>query len=94
MASGVDADMLEALENDLDSLAPLRVQAIIKFAGKCATAPYSLLDGDYDAVRSQGVSDAEIVEIITLAALGNYLDTIADSLKIEVDDMIAQALAS
>ncbi|HIF10173.1 MAG TPA: hypothetical protein EYQ81_10260 [Sneathiellales bacterium] len=94
MASGVDADMLEALENDLESLSPLRVQAIVKFAEKCAAAPHSLTDGDYDAVRSQGVSDEEIVEIVTLAALGNYLDTIADALKLEVDDMIAQALAS
>ncbi len=94
MASGVDADMLAAIENDLETLSPLRVQAIVKFAEKCAASPRSLVDADYDAVRSQGVSDEEIVEIVSLAALGNYLDTIADSLKIEVDDMIAEALAS
>jgi alkylhydroperoxidase family enzyme len=53
---------------------------------------HNLSDADYDSVREQGVSDEEIVEIISLAALGNYLDTIADSLKLEVDDAIAQAL--
>ena len=54
----------------------------------------SLTDADYEEVRNQGVSDEEMVEIIALAALGNYLDTIADSLKLPVDDFIAQALAS
>ena len=54
----------------------------------------SLTDADYEEVRNQGVSDEEMVEIIALAALGNYLDTIANSLKLPVDDFIAQALAS
>ena len=94
MASGVDSDMLAALESDLSSLSPLRVQAIVRFAEKCAFEPSSLTDDDYEDVRAQGVSDEEIVEIVSLAALGNYLDTIAESLKLEVDDIIAQALKS
>ena len=62
------------------------------FAKKCATDPHSLGDADYENLREQGISDEEIVEIIALAALGNYLDTIADALKLEVDEAIAQAL--
>jgi alkylhydroperoxidase/carboxymuconolactone decarboxylase family protein YurZ len=38
-------------------------------------------------VRAEGVSDEEIVEIIALAALGNYLDTLADALRVDVDDV-------
>ena len=89
---GIDEDTLAALDSDLAGLSPRRVQAIVAFAKKCATDRQSLVDADYDSIREQGVSDEEIVEIISLAALGNYLDTLADSLKVEVDEAIAQAL--
>jgi uncharacterized peroxidase-related enzyme len=89
---GIDEETLAALDSDLEALAPRRVQEIVKFAQKCAGNPLDLGAADYDAVRQQGVGDEEIVEIITLAALGNFLDTLADSLKLEVDSVIADAL--
>ena len=94
VSSGIEQDTLEALEKDLSALSPVRVQTIVRFAEKCAMDRQNLTDADYEDVRNQGVSDEEMVEIIALAALGNYLDTIADSLKLPVDDFIAQALAS
>ncbi len=89
---GVDEETLAALDSNLAGLSPRRVQAIVAFAKKCATDRHSLGDADYENLREQGISDEEIVEIVSLAALGNYLDTIADSLKLEVDEAIAQAL--
>ena len=65
----------------------------MKFALKCAMDRQSLTDEDYEDVRAQGVGDGELIEIVALAALGNFLDTIADSLKIDVDSVIAEALA-
>jgi uncharacterized peroxidase-related enzyme len=91
-AVGIDEDTLSALDNNLGALAPKRVQAIVSFARKCAMEPQSLVDDDYQAVRDLGIGDDEIVEIISLAALGNYLDTIADSLKLNVDEAISEAL--
>ncbi len=44
-------------------------------------------------MRALGVSDEEIVEIISLAALANYLNTIADSMQIDLDEAISAALA-
>ncbi len=87
---GVDEQTLAALDSDLESLAPRRVQAIIKFAQKCALNPQSLTKEDYDGVRDQGVSDEELMEIIGLAALGNFADTLADAVKIDVDDVFKQ----
>ena len=78
---GVDEHTLAALDSDLAALAPVRVQAIVKFGVKCAMDPHNLSEADYEEVRAQGISDAEMVEIIALAALGNYLDTIADALR-------------
>lgn len=79
MSAGIDEDTLAALDSDLEVLSPLRVQAIVKFAKKCALDRANIEDADFDHVRDQGVSDEEIMEIIALAALGNYLNTIADS---------------
>ena len=90
---GVEEDTLAALQNDLSSVAPERVQAIVLFAQKCALNPQGLMAKDYDAVRQQGVSDEEIIEVISLAALGNYLDTLADALKVPVDSVFRDALA-
>jgi uncharacterized peroxidase-related enzyme len=90
---GVDEDTLAALDGNLESLTPQRMQAIVKFAQRCALDPQGLEAADYDDVRNQGISDQEIMEIISLAALGGYLDAMADSMKIEVDSAIKDALA-
>jgi len=91
---GIDENMLAALGSNLGTVTPERVQAIIKFGTKAATAPKSLSKADFDALGELGISDAEIVEIIGLAALGRYLNIITDALKIEVDPMIKQGLAA
>jgi alkylhydroperoxidase family enzyme len=91
-ALGIDDETLEALARDLDAVSPQRIQETIKFALKCALDPQSLVEADYDRVREQGVSDEELVEIILLAAVGNFNDTLSDALKIEVDQRYLEAL--
>jgi uncharacterized peroxidase-related enzyme len=94
MQSGIDADTLAAIEKELETVSPKRVQAIIKFGEKCAFDPQNLHDDDYESVRDQGVTDEELVEIVTLAGLGVYLTILAGALRVEVDDVIAQALSA
>lgn len=89
---GVDEETLSALVEDLDRVSPRRVRVIIEFALKVAHHPQSLVAEDYQRVRDQGVTDEELVEIIFVAAMARYADTLADALKIEVDPMVAEAL--
>lgn len=89
---GIDEEMLSALVKDLGNVSPERIRAIIKFALKASHNPQQLVAEDYARVREQGVTDEELVEIILIAAIGNYSDTLADALKIEVDSAIADAL--
>lgn len=89
---GIDETTLSALAQDLSHVSPQRVRAIIEFAERAAHAPKSLQAEDFDRVRAEGVTDEELVEIIQIAALGVYSDILADSLKIEVDATVAQAL--
>lgn len=91
---GVDESMLAAVGNNLGSVTPERVQAIVAFGVKAAMSSGDLTDADYDKLRDMGISDGEIVEIVALAGLGVYLNIVADALKIEVDDMIKQGLAA
>jgi uncharacterized peroxidase-related enzyme len=91
---GIDDATLAALSGNLGTLTPERVQAIVAFAVKAAKSPKDLSGGDFEKLRDMGISDAEIVEIVALAALGGYLDAVADALRIDVDEMIAQGLAA
>lgn len=89
---GVNEETLAALGRDLGALNPERVKKIVNFAVKCADDAVNLTEADYNQIRDQGIRDEELMEIIALAALGNYLDTLADALKIEVDAVFTQTL--
>jgi uncharacterized peroxidase-related enzyme len=90
---GVDEETLRALVEDLGNVSPERVRAIIAFALKASREPQSLEGADYERLHGMGVTDAELVEIVFVAAIGKYLDILADALKIPVDPMVAEALA-
>lgn len=89
---GIDEATLAKVAQDLGNVSPERVKIVVEFALKCALEPQSLVAGDYDRVRDQGVSDEELIEIIFAAGLANLSDTMADATKIKVDDMVTQAL--
>ena len=89
---GVDEETLEMLAKDLDNVSPERLRAIIQFALQCAFDAQGLTAADYDRVREQGISDDELAQIIFLAALANFNDTLADSFKIEVEQGVLEAL--
>jgi alkylhydroperoxidase family enzyme len=91
---GVDEETLEMLANDLDNVSPKRLQAIIQFALACAFAPQGLTAADYDRVRQEGINDDELTQIIFLAALANFNDTLADSIKIKPEPIVLEALGS
>ena len=90
-SAGMDQDALSAFQHNLSALNPCRSQLCILFAMKCAAAPVSLTNNDYIKLYDEGVSDEEIVDIVALSALGNYLDTIADALQLDVDDVFKTA---
>lgn len=89
---GVNEETLSMLVKDLENLNPRRVQVIIDFAYKAAKHPQELSLEDYDMARDEGVTDAELVEIIMIAGVAVLSDIVADALKIEVDSAILQGL--
>lgn len=89
---GIDDQTLSDLVRDLGHLNPERIRAIIEYALKVSSDAQGLVPEDYERVRSQGVTDAELVEITMVAAMGNFNDAMADALKIEVDSAVTEAL--
>jgi alkylhydroperoxidase family enzyme len=89
---GVDEETLSGLVEDIGNVSPQRIAAIIEFALKVSHDPQGLVAEDYDRVREQGITDEELVEIILIAAIGNYTDTLADALKIEVESLVSEGL--
>ena len=89
---GIDEATLHTLIEDLPHLSPERIRITIEFALRVARDAKSLVREDYDRVREQGVSDDEIVEIIYLASMGSSGDVVADALKVEVDQGVAEML--
>lgn len=89
---GIDEEILFAIAGDLGKLSPERVRVIIEFAVMVSFDPKSVSFEQFEQLRRFGISDAEIVEIVMVAGMGRMGDTIADSLKVEVDASVREAL--
>jgi uncharacterized peroxidase-related enzyme len=89
---GLDEETMSALVRDLNAISPQRARDIVKFAVKCATNPIAVTDADYETVRRHGVSDLELMEILGVAALAAFFDTIADALRLEIDVPVIEIL--
>ena len=89
---GIDEATISALVEDLESVSPQRIREIIKFTLKVSHDPHGLLAEDYERVRDSGVTDQELVEIIQIASLANYTNTLTDALKIDVDPVVSATL--
>jgi alkylhydroperoxidase family enzyme len=89
---GIDGDMLSALVQDLGNVTPERIRAIIAFALKAASSPQEMEAADFDRLRDQGVTDEEIMEIILVAAMSRYTNTLSDVLQIDVDPAVTETL--
>jgi uncharacterized peroxidase-related enzyme len=82
---GVDTATLALLDTNLDAIEPQRTREVIRFAVHCATDPGGLTPADYEVLRRQGITDAEIVEIVAMAAFSVYATIVADALQVDID---------
>lgn len=89
---GIDEETLSALVNDLESVSPERIRAIIAFALKVSHDPVAVNAQDFDMLRAQGITDEEVVEIAFNAAMATMFDILADTLKIQVEEVVVQGL--
>ena len=87
---GIDSDSLARLGGDIDAVDPPKVRDIIKFGVKCARDPQSLTTHDFDGLKTHGLRQSEIVELIAMAGLAVYANILADATGVEADTMFGQ----
>jgi uncharacterized peroxidase-related enzyme len=87
----VNPDWVAAAEqNNLDLISDRKLRAMIGFALKCARSPQTLSPADYSEMRSFGLKELEIVEIIGMAAFAVYANILADATAMQSDEMFEQ----
>jgi len=64
-----------------------KLRDMMQFALKCARTPQSLTAGDYGTLRSHGLKNKEIIEIVSMAAFAVYANILADATGMEEDPM-------
>ena len=81
----VDPEWIELAARNADAIPDPKVRDIIAFARKSARDPQSLTTDDFAVLRAHGLTDAEILEIISMAALAVYANIMADATRMEAD---------
>jgi len=83
----VDPAWIEYAAGDVDLIPDPKLRDMVQFARKCARVPQSLTASDYALLRTYGLADTEIVEIVSMAALAVYANILADATRMEEDPM-------
>jgi uncharacterized peroxidase-related enzyme len=85
----VDPEWLELATQDIAAIPDPKLRDMLLFAVKCARDPQSLDKDDYSRLREHGLSEGEILEIISMAALAVYANILADATGMEADVMFS-----
>ena len=64
---------------------PATHRAILQFALKCAASPREVTEADYEVLRQGGLADEEILEVVMMAALTNFINIWAEASGVELD---------
>ncbi|MBC7870129.1 MAG: peroxidase-related enzyme [Chitinophagaceae bacterium] len=85
-ALGMSEEVLRTLVSDFEACPlPAREKAVIRFGLLAATQPKQLQQAHFDELRSLGLDDTEIFEIVATANLFTQVNQYTDSISLEVD---------
>ena len=88
-----DNELADRIESDfrtagLDS----RRLAILEYAEKLTLTPGDMAAADVEALRSVGLSDRDILDVVQVVAYYAYVNRIADGLGVEVEPWVETAI--
>lgn len=83
----VDPEWLELAARRTAAIPDPKLREMLLFAVQCSRDPQGLTTGDYARLRSHGLSNNEILEIISMAGLAVYANILADATGMEADEM-------
>lgn len=81
-----DDDLLAAIESDWrTSPIDARRLAMLAYAEKLTILPQSVVAADLDALRAEGFSDRDILDICEVTSYYAYANRIADGLGVQIE---------
>jgi uncharacterized peroxidase-related enzyme len=87
-ALGMSEEVLRTLVSDFEACPlPAREKAVIRFGLLASTKPHELTDKHYDELRSLGLDNGEIFEIVATANLFKGVNQYTDAIALEVDSL-------
>jgi uncharacterized peroxidase-related enzyme len=85
-ALGMSEDVLRTLVSNFDACPlPNREKAMIRFGLKIATRPLEVTSEDYEALRSLGLDNDEIFEVVATAHLFTGINQYTDAVRLDID---------
>lgn len=85
-AMGVPHEVIESALRDPDMHnVPPAQRVVLRFALKVARTPKEVTEDDYAALQKAGFGSGEVMEIVMMAALNQFLNTWADASAIPLD---------
>ena len=85
-AVGVTAEEIRKIETDLEkSIFNPKEQALIELARQANRAPLQMTDELFRVLRSQGTTDAEIVEALGVMEIFTAFNKFLDALQVDID---------
>ncbi len=86
-AIGYDSKKIEELNNDYQSSSlSEKEKAILDLALKVSNESYKILEKDHENLRTKyGMTDHQILEVITIASLFNFINRFVDALGVELE---------
>lgn len=84
------SEEIKITENINSNFIPSSYRKAIEIVTKCAVAPTSTTDADFEALRDEGYTLEEIQELMSLADLTNMVNAIADISGIQIDNELVE----
>ncbi len=90
MAQGHTKEEVESILENFEGSALIdeKTKALLRYAEKITRHAYKVTEADIDELRSNGLSDEEILEAVLVASGFNMIDRIADALGTPLDNFV------
>ncbi|HLZ69438.1 MAG TPA: hypothetical protein VKV26_05940 [Dehalococcoidia bacterium] len=90
--AGDDALANHAIHNEDDPALGPRERAMAAYARKLTREPWSMTAADLDGLRGTGLSEEQVLDVVAVACLFNFMTRLADGLGVDIEERKAAAV--
>jgi len=90
--SGDDGLANHAVHNEDDPALGPPERAMAAYARKLTREPWSMTAADLDSLRETGLSEEQVLDVVGVACLFNFMTRLADGLGVDIEDRKAVAV--